>query len=56
MEVPSSPGTMPVGGILIRGEDTDGEQSDIEVDYPPESYVSQLDGPAGMIVHGISLL
>ncbi|CAM9921337.1 unnamed protein product, partial [Ectocarpus sp. 12 AP-2014] len=39
---PESPRVEQVGGILSRGEDTDGERTDDEVDFPPESsYVSQ---------------
>lgn len=34
--------------MLSRGEDTDGETSDVEVDYPSgESFISQHDNPAG---------
>lgn len=43
MDAPESPGTQKVVGVLSRGEDTDGETSDLDVDYPSESFVSQLD-------------
>lgn len=41
--MPESPGTQKVMGVLSRGEDTDGETSDVEVDYPMDSFVSQHD-------------
>ncbi|CAM9254205.1 unnamed protein product [Pylaiella littoralis] len=47
---PESPRVEQVGGILSRGEDTDGERTDDEVDFPSEpspSYVSQYDAEQG---------
>lgn len=42
MEPLESPRVAVVGGVLSRGEDTDGERTDDEVDFPSEpSYVSQ---------------
>lgn len=42
MEPLESPRVEQVGGILSRGEDTDGERTDDEVDFPSEtSYVSR---------------
>lgn len=42
MEPPESPQVAVVGGVLSRGEDTDGERTDDEVDFPSgPSYVSQ---------------
>lgn len=61
MEAPDSPSSTQhvVGGVLTRGEDTDGEHSDVEVDYPQESFVSQHDAPSGKrsshIVHAFSV-
>lgn len=58
MEAPDSPSLQHVvGGVLTRGEDTDGEHSDVEVDYPQESFVSKHDGPAaGKMVHKFTRL
>lgn len=50
---PESPRVEQVGGILSRGEDTDGERTDDEVDFPSEpspSYVSQYDAEQGVRV------
>ena len=41
MEPLESPRVTQVGGILSTGEDTDGERTDDEVDYPTDSFVSQ---------------
>lgn len=45
MEPLESPRVEQVGGILNRGEDTDGERTDDEiVDFPSESFISQHTG------------
>lgn len=44
MEPLESPRVEQVGGILSRGEDTDGERTDDELDFPSEtSYVSRYE-------------
>lgn len=47
MEPLESPRVEQVGGILSRGEDTDGERTDDELDYPSESFVSQVQDEPG---------
>lgn len=49
MEPLESPCVQQVGGILNRGEDTDGERTDDEVDYPMGSFVSQHEVGEGVI-------
>lgn len=49
MEPLESPRVQQVGGILSRGEDTDGERTDDELDYRSESFVSQHQDEAGAL-------
>eukprot|EP00752_Nemacystus_decipiens_P002839 g2645.t2 len=50
MEPLESPRVAVVGGVLSRGEDTDGERTDDEVDFPSEpSYISQHQDEEGEV-------
>lgn len=50
MEPLESPRVEQVVGVLNRGEDTDGERTDDELDYPSQPFVREHDDE-GIHVH-----